>query len=251
MDENKQYRVKCIVSYDGSSYMGFQIQGELKTVELEIINALKNITNDDIKIYASGRTDRGVHALGQVFHFDTCKNIHPNGWMKALNSFLPDDIRILDVEIVDDEFHSRFCAIKKEYRYYIKTDGYDLFKRNYLVFYDNLDIDLMKEALKHLEGTHNFKGFCSASVDERKDFVKTIYTAKLNINDNILEFVFEGTGFLKYQIRRMMGLIIEIGLKRQSIDMVDKVLETMDPKISHKNAKPNGLYLYKVTYKEE
>ena len=163
-------RIKLVISYDGAPYMGFQIQGDEKTIELELVKALKNVTLEDIKIYASGRTDKGVHALGQVIHFDTSKNISLYGWKRALNSFLPDDIRVMDVEYVSDDFHARFSAKSKEYHYFIETGEYDLFKRNYRAFYKNLDISLMEDGLKKLCGEHNFKGFCSGSVDPRKDF---------------------------------------------------------------------------------
>ncbi|MGM9972188.1 MAG: tRNA pseudouridine(38-40) synthase TruA [Anaeroplasmataceae bacterium] len=242
------YRVKCIISYDGSNYMGFQVQDNLPTIELRLIEALKKLTGEDIKIYGSGRTDKGVHAKGQVLHFDTSISIPPIGWVKGINSYLPDDIRVLEAFIVDNSFHARFSAIKKEYRYYIKTSGYDVFSRNYYAFYSNLDIELMKKGLEKLVGSHNFEGFCSASVDKRKDFNKTIYKAELKVVDDVIEVIFEGDGFLKYQIRRMMGLIIDIGLHRDTLDKIDLVFETKDPSLSHKKASASGLYLYKVTY---
>ncbi len=227
------------------------MQDNLPTIELELTNAIKKITNEDTKIYGSGRTDKGVHARGQVIHFDTSKDIKEYKWMTAINTFLPDDIRILEVKIVDEKFHARFSATKKEYRYYIMHNKEDLFYRNYMAFCKRLDIDKMREALNLFQGTHNFQGFCSAEVDKRKDFVKTIYKADLIIKEDVLEFIFEGTGFLKYQIRRMMGLIIDIGLGRDSKEKILEVFEKKDPKISHKVAPANGLYLYKVTYEKE
>lgn len=241
-------RIKCIVSYDGSNYMGFQVQDSLPTIELVLTEAISKLTGENNKIYGSGRTDKGVHAKGQVIHFDTKLNIPPHGWIRGINSYLPQDIRINEVFIVDENFHARFSAIKKEYRYLIKTSDYDVFSRNYYAFYNNLDIELMKKALSKLEGKHNFEGFCSATVDKRKDFNKTIYKARLNVLDDVLEFIFEGDGFLKYQIRRMMGLIIDIGMHKDTLDKIDLVFETRDPGLSHKKAMACGLYLYKVTY---
>lgn len=226
------------------------MQNDLPTIELALEEAISRVTKQEVNVYSSGRTDKGVHALGQVIHFDTSLNITPNRWVNAINTYLPDDIRIIDAKIVDDTFHARFSALQKEYRYYIINGDYNIFMRNYRAFYKDLDIDLMKEALKKFEGTHNFKGFCSGSVDERKDFTKTIYEASLNVVGNELEFIFRGTGFLKYQIRRMMGLIIEIGLHRDNLDKIDLVFEKKDPEISHKKAPAEGLYLYKVYYEE-
>lgn len=241
-------RYKCIVSYDGANYMGFQVQDDLNTIELKINIALEKLLNKKIKIYASGRTDRYVHALGQVFHFDTSINISPIGVKKGLNSYLPDDIYIKDCEIVDDNFHSRFSAKSKEYRYYINIGEYNPLKKRYQITLFNLDLDKMNEAIKLFVGIHDFKGFASASIDERKDTVKTIYEAKINVLDNVLEFVFIGSGFLKYQVRRMMGILIDIGLNKVNKDMILDVFEKKDPKISHTIAPGCGLVLFKVNY---
>lgn len=242
------YRIKAIVSYDGSRYMGFQVQDELPTIELELMNAINKVTGEDIKIYASGRTDKGVHALGQVIHFESEKSISEYGWKKAINSFLPEDIQIVDIKLVDDSFHARFSAKSKEYHYLVKIDNYTVFDRLYKARFYNLDIEAMNEAIKKFIGVHNFKGFCSATVDPRKDFVKEIFDAFIEKEGDILRFVFKGTGFLKYQIRRMMGLIIEIGLHKDSIETIDRVFESLDPQISHMKAPAEGLYLVKVNY---
>lgn len=242
------YRYKCVISYDGHNYMGFQIQEELKTIELEIKIALKKLIGEDIKIYPSGRTDKGVHAIAQVIHFDLEKYIPESGIKNGINAYLPEDIYFKSVELVDESFHARFSAKSKEYRYYINIGEYDPLKANYSINITNLNIDVMKLAIKKFEGRHDFKGFASASIDERKDTVKEIYLAEINKIDNYLEFVFIGTGFLKYQIRRMMGLLVEIGRGKESIEMIDVVFEKKDPSISHRSLDGRGLYLYKVNY---
>lgn len=242
------YRYKCIVSYDGTKYMGFQIQDELPTIELKLKEAMYKMLKEDIKIYPSGRTDRYVHAKGQVFHFDIDKDIPVNGIKNGINAFLPNDIYIVDVTMVDEEFHARFSAKAKEYRYYINQGEYNPLLANYAPNIKGLDVNKMEEALKLLEGTHNFKGFASAQIDPRKDTVKTIFEIKLNVRGDFLEFVFIGSGFLKYQIRRMMGLIIEIGRGKESKTKITEVLDKCDPSISHKVAPGCGLYLYKVYY---
>ena len=242
------YRYKCIISYDGHNYMGFQIQEELKTIELEIKTALKKLLGLDIKIYPSGRTDKGVHAIGQVIHFDLENYIPESGIKNGINSYLPEDIYFKSVELVDESFHARFSAKSKEYRYYINIGEYDPLKANYSVNITNLDLDLMRKAIKKLEGIHDFKGFASASIDERKDTNKEIYHTEINEIDNYLEFIFIGSGFLKYQIRRMMGLIVEIGRGKESLEMIDTVFLKKDPSISHRSLDGRGLYLYKVNY---
>ena len=242
------YRYKCIISYDGHNYMGFQIQEELKTIELEIKIALKKMLGIDVKIYPSGRTDKGVHAIGQVIHFDLENYIPELGKKNGMNSYLPEDIYFKSVELVDESFHARFSAKSKEYRYYINIGEYDPLKANYSVNITNLNLEIMKLAIKKLEGVHDFKGFASSSIDERKDTVKEIYHTEINEKDNFLEFVFIGSGFLKYQIRRMMGLIVEIGRGKESLEMIDVVFDKKDPSISHRSLDGRGLYLYKVNY---
>lgn len=242
------HRYKCIISYDGTNYMGFQIQDELPTIELELMKAIKKMLGIDVKIYPSGRTDRYVHAKGQVIHFDLEKQLNPNSLKRGINTYLNDDIHIISVEEVDESFHARFSAKSKEYRYYINTNEYDPITRNYSVNIYNLDYDKMNEAIKLFIGTHDFKGFASAQIDKRKDTVKTIFDAKINKLDDYLEFVFIGTGFLKYQVRRMMGLLIEIGRGKENKEKILKIFESKDPKISHKIALGKGLYLYKVNY---
>lgn len=241
-------RFKCTVSYDGYDYMGFQVQDNLKTIELAITDALERLLNTRVKIYASGRTDRYVHALGQVFHFDTNLGIKEMGIKKGLNSFLPDDIHIISVEKVSEDFHARFSATSKEYRYYINTGEYNPLSKRYMPTMFDLDYEKMAEAIRLFIGTHDFKGFASASIDERKDTVKTIFDARVNKLEDKLEFVFIGTGFLKYQVRRMMGLLIEIGFKKENKEKILEVFEKKDPRISHKIADGCGLVLYKVNY---
>ncbi len=241
-------RFKLVIAYDGTNYHGFQAQNDLPTIEKALTDSIYKMTGENIKIFGAGRTDKAVHAKGQVIHFDTTLNIDCNGWLRGLNSYLPIDIRIIDVKQVDENFHSRFSAIKKEYCYYIMLDEFDLFKRNYAMFCQNLDLDKMIMASKELIGKHNFRGFCSVDVNELKDFERTIYDIIVTKKGNLVEFKFIGDGFLKYQIRRMMGLLIEIGLNKKEINFITTVLEKQDPRLSHKVADGCGLFLMEVSY---
>ena len=241
-------RYKLVVSYDGYNYMGFQIQNELDTIELELMKAFNRLLNLDVKIYPSGRTDRYVHARGQVCHVDLDIDIPDYGLMKGLNAYLPNDIYIKEVEKVNEDFHARFSAIKKEYRYYINVKEYNPLTIRYLPYIPNLDISKMEEAIKLLVGTHDFKGFASASIDERKPTVKTIFSVELINHGDKLEFIFIGNGFLKYQIRRMMGIIIEIGKGKFDKSKISEILESKNPQDSKYIADGCGLYLEKVYY---
>lgn len=243
-----KYNIKCIVEYDGSMYQGFQIQPNGDTVEAHLLEVLKLILREDTKISASGRTDAKVHARGQVFNFYTNKNIPLDKLMYAINNQLPLDIRIKSIEYAPLDFHARFSAIKKEYRYYIKTTSLNAFEHNYFDYQRNIDIKILEKGLELLKGCHNFEGFCSVDVDKRKDFVKTIYETKLVRHDDYLEFIFIGSGFLKYQIRRMMACLISASKGEVSIDIISQILETRDPLLFTKVANPSGLYLEKVYY---
>ncbi len=242
------YRYKAVVSYDGYSYQGFQAQIGEETIEGKLNEAFKNWLSYEVKVVGSGRTDKQVHALGQVIHFDLENEIEANGVKRALNSFLPVDIRILEVTRVSSSFHARFDAKKKEYRYRFSLRPDDVFSYRYAPYFKNLDYDLMLEASKAFLGTHNFKGFCSADIDPNKDLNKTIYEINLIKEDGFMVFSFIGNAFLKYQVRRMMGLLIEIGRHKESPDRITYVLEKQDPKLSHKVAPGYGLTLYKVWY---
>ena len=241
-------RYKLTVSYDGYNYMGFQIQNELDTIELELMKAFNKLLNVDVKVYPSGRTDRYVHAKGQVCHVDLDIDIPEYGLMKGLNAYLPNDIYIKEVEKVNDEFHARFSAIKKEYRYYINIKEYDPLTIRYLPYIPNLNLEAMLDAVKLLVGTHDFKGFASASIDERKPTVKTKYSIDIINHGDKLEFIFIGNGFLKYQIRRMMGIIVEIGKGRFTKDKITEILESKNPQDSKYILDGCGLYLEKVYY---
>lgn len=243
-------RVKITLSYDGTNYYGYQHQPGHITVQDTFEEALEIISKEKVKTVASGRTDGHVHALGQVLHFDTDINMKENNWMRALNSLLPLDIRVKDVEFVSSDFHARFSAVKKEYRYYIKMGEYDLFKNNYTAYYPKLDVDEMDKAIKYFIGEHDFLSF-SRYVD-KKPTIKTIYEAKINrLPDDTLEIVFVGNGFLKYMVRIMVGTLIDIGLGKKKSEDINRIFSLKDRRESSKTASPNGLFLYKVCYKEE
>lgn len=228
--------------------MGFQIQNALPTIELEIMKAFKALCKEDVKIYPSGRTDRYVHAVGQVFHVDLTASIPAEGVKRGLNSFLPKDIYIQQCEMVDDAFHARFSVKQKEYRYYINTKEYNPLTLRYMPHIPNLDIEAMKQGVEYLLGEHDFKGFASASIDKRKSTVKIIYEIKVIKKENHIEFHFIGNGFLKYQIRRMMGILVEIGKHHFKPEKVLEILESKNPCDSKYILEGCGLYLYKVTY---
>lgn len=239
-------------SYDGSKFKGYQKQPRLKTVQGEIEKALKKINgNKEVSISASGRTDALVHAYNQKAHFDLNQNMDEEKLRKSLNSLIDEYIYIKKVEKVSDEFHARFNVRAKEYIYKINMGEYNPIEKDYIYQYNKkLDLAEIERAMKYLEGTHDFKSF--TKVDEEKDFVRTIVQTNLirNMKDvNKVTLSFLGTGFLRYQVRNMVGLLIEIGEgKRNSCDVID-ILEARDRRKSGITAPAEGLYLKDVFYK--
>lgn len=248
-DECCFMRVKCIVSYDGSQFYGFQIQKNKRTVQGEIQKALEKITEKETIIHASGRTDAKVHAIHQVFHFDTHKPLPAQQWKRAINHFMPQDIYILDAVYVDEHFHARYSAVKKEYHYLLNTKEYNPFQTQYVYQYGRpLDISLMQEAAKIFIGEHDFASFCS--YDQYGNTIRKLYTFDIEENQGIVTFCLIGNGFRRYMVRHLVGGVIQVGAKRISQDILSEMLESAGKKKCLFKAKPQGLYLQEVYYEE-
>ena len=239
-------------SYDGARYKGYQKQPDERTIQGEIEKSLETInSNNPVSICASGRTDAGVHAYNQKAHFDFENQITPDKLKDSLNSLLPKDIYIKNIEIVPSDFHARFNVKAKEYVYIINMGEYNPIEKDYVYQYNKqLDVVEMERALKYLEGTHDFKSFAKAD-DERDDYTRTIVQTHLirdlkNVNKITISFL--GTGFLRYQIRNMVGILLEVGEgKRKSEEIID-ILAARDRTKAGKTANPEGLYLKDILY---
>jgi tRNA pseudouridine38-40 synthase len=243
-------RVKCIVSYDGSLFSGYQVQPNKRTVQGEIEGALFKLhKGQTIKVSASGRTDAGVHAIGQVFHFDTNLTIPENKWPYALNALLPEDIIILETTYVNEDFHARFNATGKEYRYRIDQQKMmDVFKRKYSFHYPyTLDLSAIRQACIHLCGTHDFTSFCVAKT-EVEDKVRTIYSIEVIEEETEIIFCFIGNGFLYNMVRILVGTLLDVGQGMTDPDSIPAILEGRDRRLSGKTVPGHGLYLWKVHY---
>ena len=168
-------RLKATVSYDGSGYAGWQRQDNALGIESIIMDVMERIHHHPVEITGSGRTDAGVHAIAQVFHFDSELKMSKEQWRRAMNALLPADIRIQDVEKVREDFHARFDAISKRYDYYLSYDIDNPFLQRYRAFYrGRLNIERMKECAALFVGTHDFTSFTSSRIDPRKSRVRTI-----------------------------------------------------------------------------
>lgn len=241
-------RFKIDFSYDGSCFNGYQKQPGKRTVQSEIETLLSSIDESNVKLVAAGRTDKGVNALHQIAHFDFHKEITAYKLKGALNGRLKGDIYINDVELADDSFHARFNVKSKVYEYYISTNTYNPILRNNIYQYSkSLNINKMIEASKYLLGTNDYTSFV-ASDEVREDKVRTIYDILIKEKDGIITFTFKGDGFLKYQIRNMVGLLIDVGKEKIEPEIVKDILLKKDRKLVGKIAPAEGLTLIKINY---
>ncbi|MFV0424438.1 MAG: tRNA pseudouridine(38-40) synthase TruA [Bacilli bacterium] len=242
-------RYKIVFAYDGSLFNGFQIQDGGRTVQMEIEKALHKVTKEQVTIHASGRTDTGVHAKGQVAHFDVDFDISAIDMKNALNSTLPDDIYIRLCNRVSTEFHSRYGAKSKEYEYLINVGEYNPLLRNYVLQYcRELDVTKMQEAVKYLVGEHDFSSFVTGLGETDKDAFRTIYKAQVNIKGSRISIVLHGSGFLRYMVRGIVGTLIDVGRGKLNPEDMVSILEKKDRTAAGPNADACGLYLSNVYY---
>lgn len=238
-------------SYSGENFSGYQKQKKLRTVQGEIEKVLTSINNNSLVIiYSSGRTDGKVNALHQIAHFDLNYDIKEYKIKSALNSYLPDDIYINEVKKVNDNFHARYMVSSKIYEYKINQGVFNPLLRNHVYQYGkSLKINKIEEALKYFIGTHDFTTF-TCSEDKRTDKVRSILSASVICNNDIISIRFEGTGFLKYQVRNMVGLLIKIGENKLEPQKIPCLLEKKDRCAIGLTAPACGLTLIKVNYKK-
>lgn len=242
-------RIKLILSYDGRNYCGFQRQKNGISVQEKLEDALKEIYCSDITVTASGRTDAGVSAAGQVVHFDCDDRIEVKKIPIALNTFLPNDISVISAKRVSADFNARFSAKKKTYVYKI----YNSPVRNPLFpfcahYPIKLDITLMKKAARFIEGEHDFKCFM-ASGSPVKDTVRTVYSVDIKKSGNIISIFVTGNGFLYNMVRIIAGTLVYAGSGKIAPESVQDIILSKDRKYAGKTMPPEGLCLVKVFYK--
>lgn len=246
------------IQYDGTNYVGYQVQKNGPSVQAEIERALRRLAQADsetmVENTTSGRTDAGVHALGQVIHVDYPKPIEAEGMRKGLNSLLTPDIRVLQVVAVSQDFHARYSAVAKEYLYRVDTSQYpDPFKRLYTIHHPyNYDLARMQTAIKSIIGQHDFTSFCSTKTD-KEDKVRRIYEAEVweDADSGELRFRFYGNGFLYNMVRILVGTLLQIGDGLKPVTEMERLLAVKDRTQAGPTANPQGLYLVKVEYEED
>ena len=245
-------RYLITLSYDGTNYNGYQTQPGKNTIQEKIEEALTKINAGKKTTFtSSGRTDKGVHAKMQCGHADLDVNITEYKLKRAMNSNLPDDIHVIKATKVKDNFHARYKKKKKTYEYYINVGEYNPLERNYVFQYNyKLNVEKMQEGIKYLLGEHDFRSFVTEN-KEKENCIRTISEATVEkINENKIKFTFTGNGFLRYQIRNMVGILIRIGEEKESPEFVGTFLEKKDRSKGGKTAPPEGLYLTNIKYKQ-
>lgn len=237
------------ISYDGSAYYGFQIQTKQNypTIQGEVEKYLSLVLNEPIKIFGSGRTDKGVHALNQTFHFETNKdNIDLLRLTYSLNKLLPNDILLKSLKVVDDDFHARYDVKEKHYQYRLCTKK-NPFMVNYAgFFYKPLDLDLIKEGMKLFLGQHYFYNFCSNN--DETTYLETIYDFTLKIEEDMLIFDIYGSGFKRYMVRMIIGTLVALGDHQIDLKYIEDRLNLPLGHNTSYNIESNGLYLMEVSY---
>jgi len=239
-------RYLMTVSYDGSKYYGFQRLNNKASIQGELENALSIINKKNVEIKGSGRTDRGVHSIGQKVHFDLDVKIPEKRLINAVNSLLSDYIRVTDCKIVSDDFHARFNVKEKTYTYIINMGEYDVLKQDYIYNYCRLlDIKSMKKASRSLIGKHNYRVFVSG---ERDNYNSEIYDIIFKREDKYLYITFIGKSFYRYMVRNIVGALILVGSGKLDINEFKKMVDSEETKYTYITAPSNGLYLESVKY---
>ena len=240
------------IAYDGTNYHGFQRQNNALAVQELVEEALNKILKETINLAASGRTDTGVHALGQVVSFATNAKIPTDRIVFAMRSFLPKDIIVYEAKDVDSSFNARFSALDKTYRYKIRLSSVESpFCRNYAwQMNKTLDLKAMQKASNLLLGKHDFSAFRTLGSTPVSP-LKTMYQAKwLDKGDGKLEFVINGDGFLYHMVRNIVGCLVRVGENKISVDNFKDILESKNRAKAGAMAPACGLYLEKVNYKK-
>ncbi len=241
--------IKLTIEYDGKEYNGWQKQPNKLNIQGTIEKAISSITEEEIQLNASGRTDAGVHAIGQVANFKTNSNLSIDKFAIAINSRLKKNITIKNAEEVDENFHARYNCKKKTYRYIINNSKYGTAIYRGLQYHvpQQLDMQAMKKAIKYFEGEHDFKAF-KASGTSSKSSIRTIYKANVEKIDDKIIITLTGNGFLYNMVRIISGTILEVGLGKIKPEEIKYIIEQKDRTKAGKTLPAHGLYLVSVEY---
>jgi tRNA pseudouridine38-40 synthase len=241
--------IKIVLSYDGSDFSGWQVQHGLRTIQETVERTLETILKKKIRIHAAGRTDAGVHAFGQVASFFSDSSIPADALSRAVNSLLPQDIAVLDVQDVGPDFHPRYSAKSKTYMYAINMSPIrnPMFSRYVLHSRECLNVEAMANAAALFLGEHDFASFMGVGTPV-KSTIRTIMESEISVRGHMLYYAIKGNGFLKHMVRNIVGTLLEVG--REKFDPLDikRIINSKTRSEAGPTAQPQGLYLVSVEY---
>ena len=245
-------KIVLIVEYDGTNYFGFQLQARhdnQPTIQSELEKAIFKLTGERLRILAASRTDAGVHAKGQVVSFRTKSNIELKNFVSGLNHYLPEDIAVLSAYKVNDKFNVRSDAQSREYSYYIlnRSVRSAIWGRYAYLVTVKLDVDAMDKAAGLLIGKHDFASF-TGNPGNLKTTVREVMRSKVEIKGDLLVFSMTANSFLPHQIRNTMGALIQVGMKKMTVDKFYEIIEARKPGLAGPRVPANGLFLMRVNY---
>ena len=243
--------IRLTIEYDGKDFNGWQKQPTKLNIQGEIERAISTITGEEIDLIGSGRTDAGVHALGQVANFKTNSSLPIEKFAVAINSKLKKSIRIIKAEEVEERFHSRYNCKQKTYMYVIDNSeqGSAIYRNLSYHVPVKLNVDAMRKAAKYFEGEHDFKGF-KASGTSSKTSIRTIYKAEVIQENNNIIIRLTGNGFLYNMVRIIAGTLVDVGLEKIQPEEISSIIESKDRTRAGKTLQAQGLFLVKVEYEK-
>jgi len=245
-------RIALGIQYEGTAFSGWQAQPSGNTVQNTLEHALKKFGGEPVQTVVAGRTDAGVHAVGQVVHFDTPLTRNDFSWVRGVNAFLPATVSVQWAQQVDERFNARFDAFERTYYYVLYNHAVraPLLEGRAGWVYMPLDVTLMRQAAEHLVGHYDFSAFRSSEC-QAKSPIKHLYEISIEARGNFLHFRFRGNAFLHHMVRNIMGCLIAVGRRRQSPEWLAEVRESRDRKLAAPTFMPDGLYLAEVAYPPE
>ena len=242
-------RIALGIEYNGSHYYGWQRQPHAKSVQQSVEEAISKVANEPIQIQAAGRTDTAVHATEQIVHFDCTEAREMKAWVMGTNTYLPDSVSVLWAKSVNDEFHARFSAISRRYRYVIlnRPTRPAILDRQVTWIYKPLDHDKMSKAAQCLIGKHDFSSYRALSC-QAKSPLRTVHDLRVTRQGEFIFVDVHADGFVHHMVRNIAGVLIEIGAEEQNVDWSKTVLKHRDRTQGGVTAQASGLYLVKVQY---
>lgn len=245
-------RIAAGVEYDGTKFSGWQRQGKQRTVQLCLEQAVARVANHPVAIVTAGRTDSGVHATGQVFHFDSDSARTPYQWMRGVNTALPDDVSLLWVRVVPHRFHARFAATSRSYRYILlnRREPSPLFRARAGWDHRQLDVGAMREAGDTLVGSRDFSSFRAAGCQASSP-VRHLQQLTIGCSGDWVWFDMTANAFLQHMVRNVVGTLTTVGAGDRPVHWVAEVLAARDRRLAGPAASPHGLYMTAVSYPVE